>query len=210
MRKLKIWLSVGMLGLALPKIGHTQGSLIWSRTFSSAGGDPHIYSQANFWLDYYQNTNSAPGHFDPLFDQISFGTNDVGHTFTIASTADDPDFSAVANELANGIDQSMAFFIGNSSNKVGDISSDTESQLFAGVGTGPDLIGYQIQSFGLHVDSLSIQSPGSDPGHTGNWTDFSGQVTLSIYGIQVPEPSSAAVLLLGGGFFFYLRKRRRT
>ena len=97
----------------------------------------------------------------------------------------------------------MVFFSGNSSNGGGAFYSYTESQLFAGVGAGPDLIGYQIQSFGLHIDSLSIDS------RPGGGTDFSGQVTLGIYGIQAPEPSSAAVVSLGGGALFYLRRKTR-
>ncbi len=202
MKKLKMLLSASVLGLALTQLGHTQGSLLWSQSITNSFDAANIFNVANFWVDY-EHTNPPAGYFEPLFNQISFSTNDVGRTFTISSTSDDPNFAAVVNELTNGIDQTMVFFLGNSSNQVGVGYAYSESQLFAGVGTGPDLIGYQIQSFGLHIDSLSI---GSRPG---GGTDFSGQVTLGIYGIQVPEPSSAAVILLGGGILLYLRKRRR-
>lgn len=181
--------------------------MIWSQTFTSGGGSIGVSTQAVFWLDYYSNAGPPPGYFHPIFDQISFGTNDIGHTFTISSIADDPDFAFVANALTNGVDEQIVFSLSSSPGSGGPIYS--ESELFAGVGTGPDLIGYQIQSFGLHNDSLSFQTPGSNPGGDGNWTDWSGQATLGIYGIQVPEPSSAAVILLGGGILFYLRKHRR-
>ncbi len=207
MKKLRTGLPAFMLWLISLQIGYTQGSMIWSQTFSDAGGSPGIINEAEFWFGGPPYSFNYPTQ--PLFNQISFGTNDVGRTFTIASSADDPDFNFVVNTLTNGVDQTIAFFLGIT-NGSGSLFPFPESQLFAGVGTGPALIGYQIQSFGLHVDNLSFQSPGSDPGHNGNWTDYSEQFTLSIYGIQVPEPSSAAVLLLGGGILLYLRKRKRS
>jgi hypothetical protein len=204
MKKRKMLLiSTLAIGLSiLPQFGHAQGTMVWSHSITNSFDTGNIFNVANFWVDY-EHTNPPAGYFEPLFNQISFSTNDVGHTFIIASAADDPDFTAVVNELINGVDHYMVFFLGNSSNQVGALYGDSESQLFAGVGAGPDLIGYQIQSFGLHVDSFSIDS------RAGGGTDFSGQVTLSIYGIQVPEPSSAALVLLGGGILVYLRKRKR-
>ncbi len=202
MKRLKSLLLTITLGATFPQLGHPQGSLLWSYSITNSFDTANIFSVANFWVDY-DHTNPLPGNLEPLFAQISFGTNDVGNTFTISSTSGDPNFAAFVNDLTNGVDQYMVFFLGNSSNQVGVGYAYSESQLFAGVGTGPDLIGYQIQSFGLQVDSLSI---GSRPG---GGTDFSGQVTLSIYGIQIPEPSSVAVILLGGGILIYLRRRRR-
>jgi hypothetical protein len=196
-----------LVGLSTwPQFCRAQGSMIWSDTFANAGGSLGIINEAEFWFGGPPYSFNYPTQ--PLFNQIFFGTNDVGRTFTIASSADDPNFNFVVNTLTNGVDQTLAVLIGLT-NGTGSLFPFPESQLFAGVGTGPDLIGYQIQSFGLRVDSLSFQSPGSNPNSDGNWTDYSEQFTLSIYGSQVPEPSSVAVVLLGGGILLYLRKRRR-
>ena len=178
----------------LPLPDFAQGSLIWSRTFSTGGGSAGIVGgQADFWFgpngSYIGNPLPYPSQL--LFNQISFGTNDVGQTFTIASQADDINFNFVVNALTNGIDQSFIAVIGASPGGVE--TANYESQLFAGVGTGPDLIGYQIQSVGLSIDSLTFQST------------FNEQVTLNIYGIPVPEPSPSWLVLLGGGVFIYAR-----
>src|ERR1022692_3037245 len=125
MNKSKMLLvSTLVIGLPMfPQPGNSQGSMIWSQSISNSFDSANIFNQANFWLDY-GNSNPPTGDFEPLFKQIYFGTNDVGRTFTIASTADDPHFTAVVNELTNGIDQTMAFFLGagNSTNGVGAIN----------------------------------------------------------------------------------------
>ena len=202
MSKSKMSLAVFVLWLSmLPRFGHAQGTLIWNQTFSISFGGSSIFQHGEFWF--------GPGYGVPgdphLFDQIAFGTNDVGRTFTIASSLDDPDFNFVANALTNGVDQRFVFFLGGSNN-VGIVSGSLESQLFAGVGTGPDLTGYQVQSFGLQINSATFQSPGQDPNHNGIWTDFSEQVTLNIYGSRVSEPSPFWLVLVGSGVLLYARR----
>ena len=194
MNKLKKLLSNLVLGLSmLPQLGNAQGSLIWSHTFSTGGGAAGI--QADFWFgpnDQYTASSPLPYPSQLLFNQITFGTNDVGLTFTMASQADDTNFDYVVNALTDGTDQSFAVVIGTSPGGVA--TAYYESQLFAGVGTGPDLIGYQIQSIGLQINSLTFQST------------FDEQVTMSIYGSPVPEPSSSLLILLGSGVFVYARR----
>jgi hypothetical protein len=55
------------------------------------------------------------------------------------------------------------------------IHAASEPQFFgAQVGpSGVDLAGYAIHRIGFRVDSISIESPGTDPNGDGNWTDFS-------------------------------------
>jgi PEP-CTERM motif len=57
---------------------------------------------------------------------------------------------------------------------------------------GIDLQGFQIGSIGLHVDSLTISSPGSNPNGDGIWTDVFFEGTVTVY--AVPEPSSLGLL----------------
>ena len=111
----------------------------------------------------------------------------------MSSQADDNNFDFVVNALTNGTDQAFDYVIGASGHEIE--SASFESQLFAGVGTGPDLIGYQVQSIGLSIDSLTFQSA------------FNEQVTLNIYGTPTPEPSSSLLILLGSGVFIYARRK---
>jgi len=200
MNKLKILLSALVLGLSmLPQLGNAQGSLIWNGStqpipLGSYGGINQILTTE----DAHFGPGSYPEDTNFLFAGIYFGTSDVGRTFTIASQADDPNFNYVVNALTDGIDQNFEV-----SMEYGGGYNALESQLFAGIGTGPDLIGYQIQSFTLTIDSLTLLSPGSNPNGNGIWTDFGGQVTFGIYGYAVPEPSPSWLLLLGSGIFIY-------
>jgi len=208
MNKVKTLLYAVLLGLAMsPQLCHAQGTLIWTGTFGESFGNNAILSnRAEFQFSVY--SSMADRSYPTLFSQITFGTQDVGSTFTIASPADDTNFNFMVTKLTDGTNELfnflMAGFNGNSSTGAGRTTS--ESGIFAGTGTGPDLIGYHIQSFGLHIDSLTIQSPGSDPNHNGNWTDFRGQVTLNIYGSAVPEPSFSLLILLGSGILIYARR----
>jgi hypothetical protein len=181
-----------VIGLALfPWVGRAQDAPVFSQTFSSGFGSSNLFTQVKF--DF-----GSPGNF--LFDAIHFGPLDVGKVFTVSSLSDDPAFNSEVNLVTNGVDNSIAFGLFSVSGS-GNAASFLESQLFAGVSrTGPDLAGYQIQSFSFQVDSLTIQSPGSNPNGNGIWTDVSGQITFMIYAAPTPEPS--AVYLLGLGILF--------
>ena len=198
MKNLKTLLFILAIGITmLPLFSYAQGTMIWSNSYGVGQSGHSIFTNLNFEFgpgDYLESTNF-------LFLNRPLNVNDVGHVITIVSSAGDPSFNFIVNALTNGTDQSFDIRLG---------SADTaryESQLFGGIGSGPDLIGYQINSIDLLVDSLSFQSPGLDLFHDGMWTDAGGQVTLSIYGELVPEPSPSWLVLLGGGVLLYARRK---
>jgi hypothetical protein len=59
-----------------------------------------------------------------------------------------------------------------------------------------DFYGYEITEIGLTVNALTIDSPGWNPNGDGVWTDYTYDVTFTIYG--VPEPTTVLSLGLGG------------
>ena len=78
---------------------------------------------------------------------------------------------------------------------------------------GFDLQGYSIGGVELHMNQISIRSPGQNPNHDGIWTDYSWDALLTIYAVlpdTVPEPGVGSLLLLGGlGGWWRLRSRAR-
>jgi hypothetical protein len=182
-----------MIGfLVLPLSGHSQLQLVSSNTFSTSFGSDTVFNQAKF--DFALHGDPFLG--DALFDSIHFGTQDVGEVFTVSSEQADPNFNFTVNLLTNGVNNTLAYGLVSASG-VGNINGISETQLLAGLSrSGPDLIGYQIQAFSLQIDSLSIQSPGSNPNNNGIWTDMSGQVSFMIYATPVPEPTTSSLLCL--------------
>ena len=89
-------------------------------------------------------------------------------------------------------------------------SGSSEARVFDPVGS-PDLIGYSISRIELHLDELTVDSPGDDPNGDGIWTDYSDEVTITFHGERmgdvIPEP--ATLSLLGFGALALVRRRRR-
>lgn len=129
---------------------------------------------------------------------------DVGKTFR-QSSATSESFGFFASMLSSGTDD--AFLIGNylPSGGGSGVANYESAFLSKFVPTqSVDFYGYEITEVGLTVDSLTIDSPGQNPNGDGLWTDYSYDVTFTIYGI--PEPATG--LLLGLGGLALLRKRK--
>ena len=185
-----------MIGLmALPLVSRAQGILVSSNTFRTSFGSAHIFSQAKFDFGIY-------GSF--LFDNISFGTQAVGDVFTVSSQSEDPNYNLTLNALYNNTftkDAALTYAIVSAPDGIGGYNGISETQLFTGLnGAEPGLVGYQIQSISFQIDSLSIQSPGSNPNNNGIWTDMSGQVSLMIYATPTPEPTTLSLLGFAASF----------
>jgi hypothetical protein len=186
---MKIYLTKGSawLMMLLPA-AYSQDIMISSNTFTAGFGQRSIFSQAKFDFGIY-------GYF--LFDNIHFGNQNVGDIYAVSSDSQDPNFSLTVNFLENGTN---GFFEAglDSSTGIGGLTSISEAQLFPGLnGETLPQAGYQIQSFSFQIDSLSIQSPGSNPNGDGIWTDMSGQVSLMIYATQVPKPATMSLFGIG-------------
>lgn len=152
-------------------------------------------------IQFYHKQGATPD-YNPLewYIQIS----DIGSTFHITS-ADSASFDDCVTMLTNGIDEevymSSTIVVGG-----GSFTHGAESEKFIKIGfDAPDFAGYEIQSIALKLNAMTIVSPGSNPNGDGNWTDFTIDADLEIYG--VPEP--ATLVMLGMGSLALFRKRKR-
>ncbi len=128
-----------------------------------------------------------------IFTELTLHTNDVGSVFSINQFSD-TNFIGFLSGVTNGIDDNVM-----ESLAIGSVTGTQaiyrgprlERSFFTSFphgGNGFDLSGFQVQSIDLTVNSLVINSPGSNPVGDGNWTDFSIDVTLSFVGV-VPGPT---------------------
>lgn len=108
---------------------------------------------------------------------------DQGHIITV-NESNNPEFMAAVAFLTNGIDDQADF--GNRwPGGGGGTDFRNESFWFRGGITGaydPDFIGTTVTHVLVHLDEVSIQSPGSDPNGNGNWTDIDLMIRMVIMG----------------------------
>lgn len=155
------------------------------------------YTQAHIWW------GSSSGGYN-IYEALWFGTNDVGHTFTISSPVDDEDFFAAVRSLTDGTNNQIDILEGTGPFLGG--WTFWESDLFQNVPrTGPDLTGFQITSFDLTINAFEVSY------HSGvGMTEINGMATLSIEGTQIPEPKISAltsVTLVAYGLFGLVRRK---
>ena len=145
----------------------------------------------------------------PLFN-LNLTPADVGKTFT--ANLGTPFFAKNIGLATDGANNRVALFAGNGGNLA------YEAEFFYGAPHSPfytgtaDLKGYSIDHVTLHVDQLTSVSPGSEPNHEGNWSDWTFTGTVAFYGsgssLQItpepgsppqatPEPGSLALAMLG-------------
>jgi hypothetical protein len=69
-----------------------------------------------------------------------------------------------------------------------------------------DFSGFNITHIDMYVNAATFTSPGSNPNGDGNWTSFTIDRLLNIYGTPVPEPTSMAIFVPAIGL---LARRKR-
>jgi len=106
-----------------------------------------------------------------LFGQQLLKNGDKGRTL-VATAATEPGFNRFVSFLTNGTSDRVGYYF-SSSGGGGGTELPAESSFFSGrSGSGVDFAGYTITSLEFHIDSISVVTPGSDPGKDGVWTDF--------------------------------------
>lgn len=141
-----------------------------------------------------------------LFEDIVLFDGDT--RVDIANETVDSDFVDFAQLITDGLDwwlyKKMDFAFGAR------IGFNLESLLLEFVDPdhpGVDLSGYIVDSVTRTI-TVELDSPGSDPGGDGNWTDFLVTGVYEIYGSPIPEPASLVVLALGSAAVFVRRRRK--
>jgi hypothetical protein len=132
-------------------------------------------------------------------------TSDVGETFT-QSPVTSPHFDLFASLLTSGTDDFLIIWVHfpdivGGSGGTGSLESQWLNK-FIQTETA-DFYGWQVTEISLTINSLTIDTPGSNPNGDGIWTDYVYDVTFTIYGI--PEP--ATLLLLAFGMLVVRRKQ---
>lgn len=115
----------------------------------------------------------------PLFEGVVWRPEDVGRTVSLGCHADDRDFEAVVSRLTNRINDGVDVHAWSWPDGGGPGFATSESNFFFGDPTGlsrVDFAGSAIESLGLRLDALSIESDGS------SITTFSIAMTLTLTG----------------------------
>ena len=119
-----------------------------------------------------------------VFDSLVLTPENTGTTYRIVSS-DDEDFLTVVDSFTNGADDFLTFQYDGYPSEGGGAGGSTESGFFLGGVTGeylPDFTGLQIDYFTLTINTLTLDSPGSDPNEDGNWTDYDIELQIKVYG----------------------------
>jgi hypothetical protein len=202
-------LSVVTAGAALLTLeigGGAQAAILGTEDFRGDGGVSGIFTGFQLTLRIAPNPPRQSGlglraTLAPLFEGITITPADVGQTFTVTQTTD-PDFNNFVALLTNGQPDFISLTLG------GDLLGRSELTLGKGgglFGDNPDLLGNTISSISFQLNSLILNTPGTDPNGDGAWTDYSFDGTLIVEGQAVaqpsqtvPEPTAGLSLLLFG------------
>ena len=188
--------------------GYCNATIIGTIESSHAGSDLGEFTEMNFSIYYPQPLPTEPGPINGGWDQsVSLSWNvtpdDVGTTFS-ASADTHQSFETFTSYLTNGIDDSLVL----TDSTVSNFPAYAESSIINGVHEGVDFEGYAIDRIALTVNDFLLDLD-YDPGPISiGHTNYSYDITYTIYGSPVPEPCT--VLLLGfGGLILRGRHRQR-
>ncbi len=128
----------------------------------------------------------------------------------VLTNGDDTGFTDFVTYLTDGREQSIVVLQWSAKGSGAGGGGTSESGLIFHVPTvGPDLLGYSIDRITEDL-TVDIRSPGSDPFGDGLWTDWNVAGTYEIYGLPIPEPTTAFLLAIGTSFAFSWHGRKRA
>jgi len=123
-------------------------------------------------------TDSSVGDGPTVFDGIVWTPADIGETMFLRSGSD-PDFTEAVARLTNGVTDWIAVQLELFPGGGGPGFATWEANFFAGqvgLANGIDFGGFEIESIGLRLNSLSIDTS------LAGWTDVSVSLTLFVCG----------------------------
>jgi hypothetical protein len=134
----------------------------------------------------FDSADQPQVHLRPsLFEDIRISSAVVGQEFFVSANTD-PDFASIAQQITDGVDESIVpwHFEGPGITGAGSGSLDLESKWLGQAGH-PDLTGHQVTSMSMFVKS-----------YTSDMYFDHVAVTFSFFG--VPEPPTVVLLSIGG------------
>jgi len=218
-------LSVSIIGaafIALAVGGAAHAAVLGTEDFTSSGGISDIFNEFKVTLAIGPASvgpgpnASSPATNAPLFGGTSITSADVGRTFTVTQDTD-PNFNNFAALLTDGKPDKVTLSLGSGSLDRAGLFLSKSGRLFGG---DTDLFGNTINSVSLRLNSLTLDTPGTNPNNDGIWTDFSFDGTVTVDGqpvatppaTPVPEPTSALSVLALGAFGpgLLLRQKKKS
>jgi len=165
----------------------------------------------NFTIGNSTDPNPLPIYLNSL--TFSVDASNAGQSIVITAMDNPELFSNLTNGLSDNIRLMNTTPAGGGNNYYA-----PESSFFSVYPTewnGIDFQGYHIDNMSLTVNSITFNSPGSDPNHNGQWTDYSINTTLTVNGSVAPEPTTLQlifaltlpVIVLGLGRRFSTKER---
>ena len=206
---LAVALAIGCADALAPRAGAAQLLGTWGSTSAPDYVSGVVGVGTGVRGPFFFGGSGTPFSGPGLFEDVVMTPADLGRRF-VATPANDPDFDTVVAWLTNGQDD----FAGNCEvlfpSGSGGGRALTESY-FATVPGGSgrwDFTGCRIESIAMHVEQALLISPGRNPNHDGNWTDFNFARALEFYGSPIPEPGVGSLLCLGLAWLVVMGRRR--
>ena len=190
--KIKFGKIIGVFCLSLLITSRVNGQTLLTQAFLSGGGGINVLTNS---LTLWIGGGTLPRSHDPfLFQNVLVQTEDVDQVYIAGPTDDPAGFDLTTHYITDGIVEYLGYSAGGG--HFGIPEARFFSSLPAG-NNGIDLAGFNIDYYSLVFTSLAFESPGSNPSHDGQWTDYSYSAVFSVYGEPVPEPTSLVLLGLG-------------
>ncbi|MCX6722385.1 MAG: PEP-CTERM sorting domain-containing protein [Candidatus Staskawiczbacteria bacterium] len=188
-KKICLILSCALL-LAAPSICSAlvlvRGDQVWQVSA------PEITTSLNTGVYVWENGNISSSLFNSTVDPSSAG-------ITLYATPSDVGYNSFVNYLKDANGGYLVISMVNPSTGTDFGIGYSKSEL-------PSLQGANINGLSLKINTMQLNTPGSDPNHNGIYTDGNFSVTLQTTG--APEPTPTVLLLIGFAVFSLRRKRK--
>jgi len=169
-RPLALLLALSFAWLAPPSAAAAGDVLLWTHEIHDWGGTLGQASSLSPRLQIRDPFAPSSGSLATIFAWLYVDASNSGETF-VADATTDADWPYFSHYLSDGAPNQLWVFIVLSSGSG-----------HGGGSTGPEFPGLIITRAVLHLGTVSVVSPGTNPNGDGNWTDWVFSATLELYG----------------------------